>query len=201
MIDAKHRAEFARAIYKHKYERTDTGLYMTNGSRVFIGGALKTHDYRDGHEQLTDIHANMLLNEGLNHILGVTLPPESGYSQITKWYLAPFSGNYTPQAVHGAAQLPTAATEFTQYNGNERLPLVFATPTAQTSGNSGNIATMTFLGDGPYSVYGAFIVSSAAKSSTTGKALSCIRLANPKTGFRQNDRLGFEYVLTARDEG
>lgn len=201
MIDTQYHVEFARAIRNHHYETSEGGIHLTNGSRVFIGGALKVRDYRDGETAQTEIAANTLLNEGLNHILGVTLPPTSGFAQITEWFLAPFSGNYTPNPAHTAAQLPTAATEFTQYTANERLPLVFATPTAQATGNSGNIAMMTFQGDGPYSIYGAFIASSAAKGSTTGTALSCVRLPEPKTGFKQGDRLGFEYVLTARDEG
>lgn len=202
MIDIKkYAAEFARALRNHRYEAAENGIHLCD-SRVFIGGALTARDYRDMSTQVMAIEANTLLYQGLNHMLGVTLPPTGGYPQVAQWYIAPFSGNYTPDPNHTAADLPGAAQEFTQYAGNQRLALtISAAPTARVVGNTGNEALLTFNTQGPHDIYGVFVVSAAAKSAASGKALAAVRLANPRLGFTENDKLGLEYGLSATDAG
>ena len=202
MIDMhKHKAEFARAIQNGHYEANDDGILL-RGSNVFIGGALKFKDYRAMSTELAAIKNNMLLAQGLTHILNVVMPPSGGYAQVTQWYFAPFSGNYTPNPAHTAAQLPAASTEFTNYTASARLPVtISAASTGASTGNTGNEAQCIFSGAGPYNIYGVNIVSSSAKSATTGIALASIRLATPKLGFVDGEKVGFEYVLSAADAG
>lgn len=197
-----HRGEVAAALRKHRYEVSDSGILLRD-SRVFLGGALKTHDYRDGTNQYAGIDANTLLIEGLVHALNVLMPPQGGYAQITQWYIAPFSGNYEPDNTLTAATFPATATEFTKYTLGTRLPLtVAAAATTPSTGNTGNEAQMVLNSDdGPYNIYGAAIVSSSAKSAVSGKGLAAIRLGNPKLGMEGGEKLGFEYVLTAADAG
>lgn len=203
MIDIKnHHGEIARAIRNKRFERTDDGRILIASAGLFIGGALKVKDYRDGSDQLAAIDANMLLDEGINHILNVTLPPAGGYAQITQWYFAPFSGNYTPDPTHDASELPTASTEFTAYTSTTRLPLnIQNLATAKTTGNTGNEVQLIFNAGGPYHIYGCNIVSASAKGSTTGKALASVRLASPKLGLTGGEKIGLEYVLSAADAG
>lgn len=203
MIDInKHKAELALAIRNHKYEMSERGLHLTGGSRIFIGGALKFTDYRDSSSELAAIDANTLLKQGLSHILNVTMPPAGGYAQVSQWYFAPFSGNYTPNVDHTAALLPAASTEFTAYTSSTRLPVTIATATSTgTTGNTGNEVQIVFNTGGPYNIYGSHIVSASAKSSTSGVALASARLASPKLGFTGGEKVGMEYVLSATDAG
>lgn len=196
----KNAGEIGRAIRNHKYEQTQNGLYIP-GMRAFIGGALKVHDYRDGSEELCDIDANTLVAEGLNHILNVTMPPTGGYAQIASWYIAPYSGNYTPDGTLTAALFTATATELTGYTAGTRLPLVVGAATSTLStGNAGAEAIMT-LNAGPVNVYGGAILSASAKSNTGGKCLAAVRFASPRLAMASGDKLGYQYVLTATDAG
>lgn len=203
MIDiTKHQTELARAIRNNAYERTDDGRIFVTGANVFIGGALKVTDHRTGAAELTNIDANTLLDQGINHILNVTMPPSGGYAQVTQWYFAPFSGNYTPDPAHTAATLPAASTEFTAYASANRLALTIpAAASAKVTGNTGNEVQLVFNAGGPYNIYGAHIVSSSAKGATTGIALASVRLASPKLGLTGGEKIGLEYVLSAADAG
>lgn len=197
----KHRSELARRIRSHGYEHDASGIVVPKMG-VHIGGALKVRDYRDDSVCFTDIDANLLLNEGLTHLVNVLLPPTGGYSQIAAWYIAPYSGDYTPSATLTAATFTATATEFTSYTGSTRLALtIAAAATSASTGNSGNEAMMTVNAAGPFNIYGAAVLQSATKSSTSGKALACVRLDNPKLAMTNNEKLGWEYVFTATDAG
>ncbi|MGO1073575.1 hypothetical protein [Lysobacter sp. CA199] len=196
-----HADEIARELRRHRYERSDQGLLLTHMG-VFVGGAMKVRDYRDGHYQSIAIDANTLLNEGLNHLLNVAYPPTGGYPQITQWYLAPFKGNYTPDPTLTAAQFPAAADEFTAYTATTRPAWVIPrAASAQSTGNTGNEALFVLAAGGPYNLYGCLIVSSSAKGSTTGVGTAAVRFDHPRLNMAGGDKLGIEYVLTATDAG
>jgi hypothetical protein len=193
--------EVARALRTHRYEKSDGGILL-NDSRVFLGGAIKCTDYRDHSSEVMAIDANTLLTEGLVNALNTLFPPAGGYAQIPQWYIAPFSGNYTPDAALTAATFPGTATEFIAYANPTRHPLtIAAAATTPSTGNTGNQALLVFNAGGPYSIYGAAIVSQSGKGTTGGKAFACVRLATPKTGLVGGEKLGLEYVITAADEG
>lgn len=196
-----HRGEVARALRTHAYEKSDGGILLRD-SRVFLGGALKLHDHRDDSIAMQSIDHNDLMTEGLVHALNCLLPPTGGYPQIPQWYIAPFSGDHTPDPSVTAATMPEAATEFTAYTNATRYPLtIAAAATTPSTGNSANVPLLVFSAGGPYDIYGAYLVSNANKGSTLGKALAGIRLATPKLGFVGGEKLGMEYVITAADAG
>lgn len=197
----RHPNEVSQAIRQHRYEMSDKGIYLP-GSRVFLGGALKCTDYRDNSEQFVSIDANTLLTQGLVHALNVIFPPTGGYAQITQWYIAPFSNDYTPDASLTAATFTATAGEFTAYTSSTRLALtIAAAATTATTGNTGDEAILTLNSGGPYDIYGGCIISASAKSATTGKAMAAVRLENPRIDLSGGDRLGLEYVITASDAG
>lgn len=200
-ISQKHFPELARRIRNFGYERNAGGVLIPKMG-IQIGGALKVTDYRDNTDELLAIDANTLLTEGLTHLVNVLLPPTGGYAQITQWYIAPFSNDYTPTAGLTAATFAATAGEFTNYAGSNRLSLTIASAAATPStGNSANVAQMTVNAAGPFNIYGAAVLGAAAKSSTSNKGLACVRLDNPKLGMTNNEKLGFEYVFTASDAG
>lgn len=199
-IFARHGNEIRKALAANKYDTADDGsTHLRNGSGLFFAGAMKVKDYRDGSVSL---EPNLVVNQGLNHFLNAAIPPTGGYTPITQWYVAPYSGNYTPTATLTAANFTATATEFTAYDSATRLALTVATAaTAQTTGNSGSEALVELSAGGPYNIYGAGIISVTAKSATTGILLAAVRFATPRLNLAGGDRLGLEYVITAGDAG
>lgn len=199
MFDNLHKygSQIRKALDSHRYDVTETGAIKIADSSLFISGAMKVHDYRDGG---VTIEPNLVVNQGLNHILNAALPPTGGYTPVTQWYVAPFSGNYTPTATLTAATFTATATEFTAYTDATRLTLdIAAAATTQTTGNSGDEALLTLNAGGPYNIYGAAVISVAAKSATSGLLLAAVRFASPRLNLAGGDRLGLEYVITAGD--
>lgn len=194
---ARVRAQIAAALRLHKYERADNGQIRIAGSGLQMGGALQVRDYRDMSLEVAAIDDNTLTTQGLVHAANNIIVPTGGYSQVTQWYVTPFSGNHTPDEDVTAATFNAAATEFTAYTSATRLALVVAeAATTPATGNTGNEALMVCNSGGPYNVYGAYLLSVATKGSGSGKSLAGIRLENPKLGMAGGDKLGFEYVLT-----
>jgi len=192
-----HAGEIAREIQARRFERTESGILLRRMG-VAIGGAMKVRDYRDGGE--LSIDANLLTDEGLNHALNVILPPQGGYSPITAWYLAPFKNNYTPDGALKASNFVATAGEFTAYNGDTRPAITV--PSAATAMNSeSSEVILTLNGTGPHNLYGAVIVSNAAKGSGSGKLLAAVRFDNPRLAMSAADKIGLQYVLTAADAG
>lgn len=194
-----HRGEVAKAIRNQRFELTDDGGIYLPRAKVFVGGALTFVDHRDGHAQSID--CNKLTLEGLTHLLNSLMPPTGGYAQTAQWYYAPFKNDFTPDGSETAASLPAAAGEFTAYTSATRLPVTIATAATTPVAGSTTNATLVFSTGGPYSIYGASIVSAQAKSATTGKSLACVRLDNPRLGFNGGDSISLGYQLTAADAG
>lgn len=193
----RYGSEIRKALAAHKYDVTDTGAVKLQGSSLFLSGAMKVRDYRDGS---TSIEHNLVVNQGLNHFLNAALPATGGYTPVTQWYIAPFSGNYTPTATLTAATFTATATEFTAYTSGTRLALnIAAAATTQTTGNAGAEALLELNAGGPYNIYGGAIISAAAKSATTGILLAAVRFTSPRLNLAGGDRLGLEYVITAGD--
>lgn len=203
-ILSRFKSEFSRYLRNHQYDEAENGVLFPRAG-VFIGGALRVEDYRDSSADTVEISANLLLMEGLNHILDSTLVPDAGYAQIARWYYAPFSGNYTPNLQHTAAQLPAASTEFTNYTSATRLPVGVPTPADNAAaGATGVTAVLEMSPGGPYNLYGVNIVSAQSKNSTAGKALASVRFPRPKLDLAADsnsaDKIALGYRLFARDE-
>lgn len=118
---------------------------------------------------------NLVPEQGLNHILSVVC--KSG-AQVPTWYLAPFEGNYTPVNGDTAATFPGSATECTAYTAGTRLAWVPGTPTAGVLDNSASVAEFTMNAD--KTLYGAFMVSAAAKGAVSGSLLSAAKFPSPR---------------------
>lgn len=198
----RHAGEVRRALSNQKYELTDAGGIYLPAAQAFVTGAMRVREWRGGRLVGTAIEPNLIVNEGLNHLLNAALPPQGGYTPITAWYVALFRGNYTPDGNLTAATFASTANEFTDYTSAQRVPLVIASAAvAQVTGNSGNEAIFTLNAGGPYNIYGGAILSASAKGATTGKLLAAVRFSNPRLNMAGNDKLGIEYVLTAADAG
>lgn len=120
--------------------------------------------------------SNLVVNQGLNYMLGAAL---GGLGQTTAWYLGLFSGNYTVLATDTASTISTNATEVTAYTAGARLGWTAGAPASQSISNSGSTATFTFNGN--VTVYGAFLGSSNVINGTAGTLFSGAQFGSSKS--------------------
>jgi hypothetical protein len=134
---------------------------------------------------------NLVVNQGLNYLLGAAL---GNQSVITTWYLGLFSGNYTVVSGDTASVIAANATEVTAYSGGARPTWSPAAPSSQAITNAASQATFTFTGS--VTVYGAFLISSATLSGTSGTLFSGAQFGSPKSVV-STDVLQLTYSFTA----
>lgn len=134
---------------------------------------------------------NLCVDEGLNSLLDIYF---HGSTQITTWYLGLFEGNYTPVAGVTAASITADSTECTAYDETVRQTYVEAAAASKVTTNSASKATFTF--NATKTIYGAFLVSVATKSGTTGTLFSAARFSASKAVVA-TDQLLLTYTFTA----
>lgn len=136
---------------------------------------------------------NLVVNQGLNHILGVEF---NGQTQVSaaSWFLGLFQGNYTPVPTDTAATLPGNATECSSYTSATRPLWQGAAPSGQSITNSANPAVFTF--NAGVTVYGAFMVSSSTIGGTSGVLFAAAQFAAPKA-VSNADQLLVTYTFNA----
>lgn len=188
-------AGLARELRNRQYEKAEDGILFPR-SRLFIGGAF-IHQNLDRDEAAT-IEGNLVTNQGLDYVLGAAL----GNTAVNpQYFLAPFSGNVTPQPTWTGANFDAQATEFTGYTDATRPEWVRGTAASQAIGNSASPVIFTFAPGGPYNLYGMALLTASAKEATTGLLIAATRFASPRLNQQQGDRLSVEYVISAQDEG
>jgi hypothetical protein len=172
------------------YVKNDAGLLVPNG-KLILKGEYKFQHFRKG--ELIDEWSdeNIIVNEGLNSLLGVYL---QGATQITTWYLGLFEGNYTPVATVTAATIASASTECTAYTDLTRPTWTPAAPASQVITNAASPAAFTF--NATKTIYGAFLVSNNTKSGTSGVLLSAAQFGSSKV-VNNLDVLNVTYQFTA----
>lgn len=186
--------ELARDVRNHAYEVSESGVLFTR-SRLFIGGSMMA---RGSNGEDSSIGPNTFTAEGLNYLLNASL---GGGAPITQFFLAPFSGNVTPNAGWTAATFPTTATEFTAYTNATRPQWVEANADNQVIGNTASQAVFTFNAGGPHNLYGMALLSASAKGATSGILVAAMRFGAPRLNQIAGDRLAIEYTLSAVDDG
>ena len=114
--------------------------------------------------------------EGLNDIATAYFKGGAGPSAL---YVGLWTGARIPDGTETAANLLTLVTEFTNYSQTARLPLVLGPVSNGACSNQASLARFDMLGAG--TVNGAFLSTVQAKGADTGKLLSFVRFANPRT--------------------
>jgi hypothetical protein len=158
--------------------------------RLHIGGVLHGKLIRAGHVIDEWEDHNIYLNQGIDHLLATEF---TGGSQISNWYMAVYSGNYTPTASDTASSLPGNATESSAYTSSTRVPYSGVESSQQVT-NSAAPASFTFTGS--VTIYGAWLTSASAKGSTSGVAAAAAQFSSPKTVVN-TDQLIFTYAIGA----
>lgn len=185
--------KFAREFRNGQFEIADDGgIYMPK-SKIFIGGVFSHDVIRDGNSLGIEHDPNIVVNEGLNHILSAVF---NAGTQITSWYVGLFEGNYTPLATDTAANITANSTETTAYDEVTRVAWNEAAPSSQQITNSASKATFTM--NATKTIYGAFLVSTNTKSGTTGTLLSASKFAASRSVVSA-DQLLMTYTISAAD--
>jgi hypothetical protein len=191
MIDRdllKHAREFKGYIDNHKYEVSDEGIEFPRAKVMIFG------EYEDNYGRTP----NLIPTEGLNHILGVAL---ANVSKLNNFYLALFSGNYTPVAGLTAATFTSAATEIISgtegYSEATRRAWVPAAAAGGVIDNYATKASFTIATATQVTIRGAALLSDAVKGSTSGVLISAARYTNDRIEYAGN-QYNLGYRVTAQ---
>lgn len=190
-LSAGARRDLARALANRSFELSEDGrLYVPGAAKLFIGGSLLTRV--NGRDEQID--PNTMTLEGISYLLKAGV---AGFSQISNWYVALFSGNVTPTTALTAANFDGTQTEFTNYDEATRVAWDQDAESGQEISNSATKAAFT-ISTGGGTVWGAAIVSASAKEATTGTLLSCSKFGASRP-LQAADVLSLEYTLAGMD--
>lgn len=160
-------------------------------TKPHVGLTYVVEQIRDGVVIDREVVDNIVPTEGLNYLLSCGL---DGGSQITSWYMGVFENNYTPQYTDTAALFPGGgyAGESTAYDEAARQTVSFGTVSSGVLATDANCA---FTMNATKTIYGAFIASASAKSSTAGTLVSAVKFSSSKS-VQDNDVLSLSASVT-----
>lgn len=192
MLNPSIRNDLRQALRTHRYERTEDGRLLLPAARAFVGGVF-THTVNGRDSRVTP---NDMVHEGLDDILSVYFKQGT---QRTAFYIAPFSGNVTPDpATLTAATFASTQTEFIDYSETTRPVWTPGAVASQGIDNSGSLATFT-VNQNSSTIWGFAMLTASPKQATTGLLVCCAKDATARDNLRSGDKLNVEYDLTAQD--
>ena len=185
----RHAREFQRDLNNHKYDVSDEGILFPK-SHVWIAG-----EYEDNYGKTP----NLVPTEGLNHLLMVALRDTA---KLNTFYLALFTGDYTPTAGITAATFTATANELTSntegYAETVRQTWTSAAASAGSIDSYASKADFTIATASSVVIRGAALLSSSAKGGTTGVLVSIARFAAARTEYNGNlYSLGYRVTASA----
>ena len=181
----------AEPLAEPRFLKRASGLLVPDAGRVLGVGRYTGKIIRCGEVIDEFTCKNLVVNQGLNYLLGAAL---GGQSAIASWYIGLFSGNYTVLASDTASSIATNATEVSGYSAGARQAWTAAAPSGQSITNAASQASFTFTGG--YTLYGGFLISSATISGTSGTLFSGAQFGSAKTVVG-GDQLLLTYTYSA----
>lgn len=144
---------------------------------------------KNGILKWTDKYKNLVVNEGLQHILDTEF---SGGTPVTTWYLGLTDGTPT---VNAADTLASHAgwVEETGYTGNRQAWVEVRSGQSMT--NSASVAVFPITGTA--TIGGGFLCSVA--TTTTGVLMSAAALSGGDRAVANGDTVNLTYTLSASD--
>lgn len=171
-------------------QKTEGGLLLPS-AKIAVKGSYHGQLVRGGEviDEFED--ENLVVNEGLNALLDIMFHDTT---QISTWYLGVYEGNYTPVAGVTAAAIAGDATESSAYDETTRPTFDEDVASGQSISNTSNRATFTF--NATKTIYGAFLISDAAKTGSGGTLFSAARFSSSKSVVA-SDQLLLAYTFSA----
>lgn len=190
----QHSREFAAALRNHQYEVSESGIHFPK-QHVMVRGVYE-HDVNGMDMRHDD---NLVVTEGLTHMLGVTL---NQVTPIPTWYFGLFSANVTPVSTWTAANFTANATEITSntegYSETTRQAFVEAPAAAASINNTASKAAFTIATATSITVWGAGLLSLNTKGGVTGTLMSAAKFSAARTLYNTDVfNLGYTLTLTS----
>lgn len=162
-----------------RFEMTEDGILMPDAGVLAKGQYfISSPGYED---EVTD---NTLTYEGLNYLLECGL---RGAPQLSEFYIALFTNNYTPTAALKASNFAATAGEITSATeGYSEATRPVWTPNPAVDGvmdSVGNLCHYTIATTSSVMIRGAAMLSDSPKGATTGKLISAARFDNDREHF------------------
>lgn len=197
MISQAVTRDIRRALANRRFEIDEKGGgILFQDAKLYAGGVFE-HSLNQGPWELAP---NLMPKQGRNAMLDIAL---GAVAKQANWYMAPFATNTAPADTLTAANFASVQTEFTNYAGSSRA---LWTPAAAVDGVTTNTATPVSItiGNGvQVNMYGLGLISSSAKSATTGLLGACALFMaadnvtpRPRLGLVEGDDLGLRYTIT-----
>lgn len=146
----------------------------------------------------TDIAPNIVVAEGLNHILDVEF---HAATQLTTWYCLIFETDTSP--ADGTTYAVPVWTECTAYDEGTRPEYEEAAASSKSITNSANKAVFTM--NATKTVYGAALVAGGTDANTKGDAagggtLYCASKLGTSRAVVDDDVLNLTYAVSSLDD-
>lgn len=181
-------------ILRRKFEYDDEGGLYLPLAKVKIGGVFA--NWVNDDEEDKQYSGNIVVNEGLNHILDVTF---SNGSQESSWYVGIYKNNYTPLAGDTASVFAGAGKGneiTTEVDETTRQAYTEPGPSGQAITNVASPAT--FTANQAVTAYGAFLISNNTMGGLTG-VLAAASLFSAQRDLVNTDVLNVTYELQIAD--
>lgn len=178
-----------------KLVRTESGLLVPADDLVAWGCYTHRVRRRDGSVTPWVTDKNLIPTEGLTYLAGLL----GATAKISTWYMALYSGAYTPAAGLTASNFASTASEITSASeGYTEANRVTWSPDAASAGainNNSTPASFTIETASTLTVNGAALLSAQAKGATTGTLLSATRFASARS-LNDGDVFEIKYSVT-----
>jgi len=148
----------------------------------------------DGSERWSDTFDNLVVNEGLDHLLDVTL---SNATQVNPWYIGLLAATPSPAAGWVAANL--AAVDFVDYD-EATLPSFGDNAVSSQSVANGTTADFSINADSS-TIGGAYLISTSAKATPAGTLYAAGAFTGGNKAADSGDTLQVTATFTAADDG
>lgn len=151
----------------------------------------------EGNLKWVDDAQNLVVNQGLDHLLDVTL---SGATQITTWYVG-LTDNTPSPAAADVMSSHAGWTEFTEYSQATRVTWTDGGVSGQSVSNSGSPASFSVNNSTNGGLGGLFLVSENTKGGTTGTLYSVVAITGGNRVVNNGDTINATYTFTMADDG
>lgn len=173
----------AKRLVKTLYYHDKTGLKELES--VLFGGGLKWHEE----------YENIVVNEGLDHVLDVVL---SAGTQDTSWFVGLLAASPTPLAAWTATEI--ASNDFVAYDEATLQAFTDGGVSSQSVDNSGSPATFT-ISTNSSSIGGAYLIGTNAKATPAGTLYSAGAFSGGNKAADDGDSLEITCTFTSADDG
>ena len=178
----RHAREFSGYIERGAYDVTDEGIYFPKAGAVASG-----EYFFDTGGDRPGVAKNLLTTQALNYLLETGL--RDGAAQGA-WYLALFSGSYTPTAAITAENFSATAGEITSategYTETSRRPWTSVAVSGGVTDNTAARASFTIATATSLTIRGAALLSDPTKGGTNGVLMSIARFPNDRVEYAGN---------------